>query len=211
MKAQTKINSIGSGWGVLFSCLVSVWVGALLAGWQLVIRPVVVTDDPRPRSAKVEVVFAQNNEDPTADWQEKLAGMMQGRMSGSLFLTAGDLNTFLRRSIKLPMTPGQPQVYIYTRINEGKLWMGVLTRLKWPKDPLCVQVWGSLVRGQDGYAFDARGMYVGSLPVPRVLAQPLMGALFEKMFAQAEAEPLRHSWRSIRQLELRERRMEIRW
>lgn len=209
MKAPS--NSIGSAWGVLFSCVAAVWVGVLLAGWQLVMRPVQVVDNPRPRSAKLEVIFVQNNEDPTADWQEKLAGMTQGRMSGSLFLTAGDLNTFLRRSIKLPNNPGQPQVYIYTRLNEDRLWMGILMRLKWPKDPLCVQVWGGMARGQDGYYFDPKGMYVGSLPVPRALARPLMGALFEKMFAQPEAEPLRHSWRSIRQLELRERRMDIRW
>lgn len=209
MKAHTKINPIGSAWGVFLTCLVMVFAGLTLAEWELVVRPVEVVENQPPASQRLRVVFVKTVEDPTADWEEKIGWMMRGRTSGEMFLTAGDLNTFLKRSMK-PQTR-DTQIYFYTRMTPGRLTLGLMADVTWLAHPFCVQVRGTLQRGPNGYFFDPERMYVGALPLPMWLARPLMAGLFAKMFESPEAGPLKHSWRGLREIRLRERRMELLW
>lgn len=209
MKAQTQIGMIGSGWGVFLTCIVAVWFGIVLCAWELVVQPVEIEETMRHPNAPGKIVFVKSQEDPTPDWDVKIGSMIDGRAHGGLFLTGGDLNTFLKRSIR--SADGRLDARFHNRIAGQEFVLGVMFYTPWRKEPISVQAFGGFEKGNLGYYYAPRRMYIGALPLPEPVARELTGALFLKMFDGPKLGTLTDSWRGIQDIQLRDRRMFLRW
>ncbi len=191
------------------TCIVAVWFGIVLCAWEMVVKPVDIEGSQRHPNMPGKVIFVKTVEDPTADWQEKIASMIDGRSHGAIFLTGGDLNTFLKRSVK--SSDPRTNVNFNTRVTGGEFVVGVIVYSPVRNDPFCVQAVGGFEKGKLGYYFAPRRMYIGALPLPKEIATPLMGALFSKMFDGPQLGALMDSWRTIKDLKLRDNRMVLSW
>lgn len=200
MSSKIDRATYGPSWTeVIIGALLSVGIGALLAGTWLMFKPVEkVRDLPKETTSGV-VYFVEGSRNGSigAAWKQKSLLFMGGR---SVDLVEQELNEAARqlsadaRKAKGKdadegfLTAGQ----LNFRIRDGELQVALpLTlNLLGNKKEIQMVAKGTFEKNGDRYVYEPNSIYVGSCPIERLpqIGDVLLGKIWEAMSQQAEVK-----------------------
>lgn len=209
MSTSSKIDRAKNGPGpveIVLSILLSLALGVLLAAVHLVFKPVEIVkkaDDAKDVGA-VYFVEGEVNSNKSRQWQRKRQMLADGGPAEVAF-SEEELNAWVSGATPAAPAPGAAAVSVLTperinfRIRDGVFQAGVVGKLSLfgLEHQLVVQTRGDFEPGDAGFAYVAKELYVGSLPVHAVPGLPEF--LIQRALASQELpEDLKTLWKKLK-------------
>lgn len=178
-----------------------------MGAWELITRQVKIVDFlPTQREVR-QVFYIRASDSPTYDWRDKFAALGRTPPPASLTFTAGDLNAFLKSAAG----DAKSKASVSVRLTDDTLQIGAQTYPTWLAYPLCIQAQGVIKKGDGAATFEPSRCYIGSLPLPRWLAQPFISSVIIQAFGAPSSRPIVDSWNSLRTVQIKNERMVLSW
>ncbi len=209
MVTNKKLDRAQNGPGmveVVFSVLLSLTLGVLLAALHLVFKPVEVVNKPPEELVAGQVYFVEGsvNSSKARQWTRKRQMLADGT-SADVTFNEEELNAWMSSATSQAKKGADDEMALFEpervnfRIQSGALQVGLLGKLAAAgvTRDLVFQTRGAFVEGNDGYVFDAKEFYIGSLPAHKVPG--LAEFLIKRVIAAQELpEDLKETWRKLK-------------
>lgn len=191
---------------ILFGVILSITLGVLLAALHLVFKPVEVVNRPPEELVPGQVYFIEGsvNSSKAQQWKRKRQMLVEGA-SADVTFSEEELNSWMASSTAQLSKDEENATALFEpervnfRIQGGALQVGLLGKVAavGVSHDLVFQTRGTFVEGTEGYVFDPKEFFVGSLPVHRV---PGLTSLLMKRVTAAQELPedLKETWRKLK-------------
>jgi len=198
-----------SYWGVFFASLTALLAGACLGCVELILRKVEVVDILPVNATLGGKFYVQGNYARSEEWHEKISSINE-HSSHNLTLTEGDINMFIQSSFPVD-TKQNPYLKGNVRIVGDRFNLGFILHSNALNNPLCIQFSGSFTKGPNGFYFSPRHAYIGWLPLPCFVAQPLSATILHRLFEGPSAASLVKGWQQLNSVDVANSTLRLSW
>jgi hypothetical protein len=210
MASNKKIERALKGPGlfeIIFGVILSLALGVLLAAVHLIFKPVEVVPKPPATAVAGQVYFIEGsvNSSKSRQWMRKRQMLADGASADVVF-NEEELNAWMASMAPQAQkgAPANPDTLftperVNFRIQNGSLQIGLLGKLNilGLNRDMVFQTRGKFVQGDNGFAFVADQLYIGSLPTHAV--PNLAPLIIERVLAaQALPEELKATWKKLK-------------
>jgi hypothetical protein len=208
MATNKKIDRALNGPGpfeIILGILLSLTLGVVLAALHLVFKPVEVVTKPAD-ATEVGVVYlveGASSSSKARQWTRKRQMLSDGGPV-EVVLVEEELNAWIAGAGPKPAgaTPDKAAIIAPERINfriqESLLQVGVVGKLTafGIEHEMVVQTRGAFAPGQDGFVFEPKELFIGSLPAHMV---PGLSGFFLKRLAASQELPedIQAMWKKL--------------
>jgi|GEM_PF-2149378 hypothetical protein len=208
---KTRIipNWIGSAWGVFFASTTALFVGAILGCCELILQKVEIVDTLPRNPPDGRKFYVQGNYAGSDYWRQKISDMAR-QSRPKITLTEGDINMFIQECFHVD---AKKDTYLAgnVRMAGSRLHLGFILHNKLLGNPLCLQFAGAFNKGPDGFYFSPRRSYLGALPIPDFVSEPLCSIILHKTFEDPSAAGLVKGWRQLHSLSVENSTLRLTW